>query len=260
VSGGGLSSLRRAEQEATVAKLGLNEKLDFEMVGKTVFQLKEDIASLKARNALRRAQRDRMVRARVCLNAFAWCPRCAPDDSTYDGTDALRAAMRSTQRAAAKITEAKLAQETGIVRMPWRVESTAVVVSALSSKGVLAQRGRTAQGVATGNPRRAQLSMPTNAPFLGRWATTEVCIMGGAQDNMTLDNAMAAAMNDVNGNASALMSEQQMEGELMKAARMELNQMSGQTGGTVHYMLIILVLMVVAGLVYVLYAKPTYGV
>jgi len=144
--------------EATAAKLQLHEKLDFEMVGKTVFQLKEDIASLKEKNAVRRAQREKM-------------------------------------RAAAKIMEAKLAKETGI-------------------------------------------------------------------DKTTLDNAMAAAMNDVtaeNANASAPMSEKQMEDQLMKAALTELNQAgSGVTVGWVHSILMMLALMIVAGVVYVLYAKSEY--
>jgi len=84
-----------------------------------------------------------------------------------------------------------------------------------------------------------------------------------AQDKTTLDNAMAAAMNDViveNANASAPMSEKQMEDQLMKAALTELNQAgSGVTVGWVHSILMMLALMIVAGVVYVLYAKSEYG-
>ena len=206
VSGGGLSGLRRAEQEATAAKLQLNEKLDFEMVGKTVFQLKEDIASLKEKNAVRRAQREKMVRARVCLcYAFSWCPSCAPDDSTCDGTDALRTAMRFTQRAAAKIMEAKLAKETGIVRMLWRVEPTAAGCGVCTLKegcscdghgcgnacwscgpppplpGILAERGCGARDVRQ-RCIPPQLSVQTQTErsiSSSTWATTEVCVCCG---------------------------------------------------------------------------------
>lgn len=86
-------------------------------------------------------------------------------------------------------------------------------------------------------------------------------LWAGAQDKTTLDNAMATAMNDVSAaNTGTPMSEQQMEGALMKSALTELNEKSGVfTGGWVHYILMMLVLVIVAGGGYVLYAKPEYG-
>jgi hypothetical protein len=49
-------------QELAGAKLKLEEKLEFDVVGRTVSKLREDIINLKQKNAERRAAREQMVR------------------------------------------------------------------------------------------------------------------------------------------------------------------------------------------------------